>query len=242
MIRLLLADDQALLRQGFRMLLSAHDDIEVVGEAGNGDDAVRMTRALKPDVVLMDVRMPGTDGIEATRRIVADRPASRVLILTTYAIDRYAFSGLNAGASGFLLKDVEPDHLVAAIRAVAAGDAALSPGITRRLLDVFAHRFPETPGTDVLAVLTDRERQVFGKLAEGLTNAEIAAGLVLSDATVKTHVGRILAKLGLRDRVHAVILAYEAGLIERGHTVTRIPQLGESGGAREGDVSPPSGS
>jgi len=217
-IRILLVDDQPLLRQGFRMVLSAEDDLEVVGEAGTGEEAVRMTRLLTPDVVLMDVRMPGTDGIEATRRIVAETPSARVIILTTYGIDRYAFSGLNAGASGFLLKDVMPADLVAGIRTVAAGDAVIAPSVTRRLLEVFAHRLPdgvaEAPAeaADVLAALTDRERQVFVKLAGGLTNAEIAAVLTLSDATVKTHVGHILAKLGLRDRVQAVILAYESGL------------------------------
>ena len=216
-IRILLVDDQPLLRQGFRMVLSAEDDLEVVGEAGTGDEAVRMTRLLGPDVVLMDVRMPGTDGIEATRQIVAQTPDARVIILTTYGIDRYAFSGLNAGASGFLLKDVMPADLVAAIRTVAGGDAVIAPSVTRRLLEVFAHRLPDgTPPPeadgDVLAPLTDRERQVFVELAAGLTNAEIASALGLSDATVKTHVGRILAKLGLRDRVQAVILAYESGI------------------------------
>jgi DNA-binding NarL/FixJ family response regulator len=216
-IRILLVDDQPLLRQGFRMVLSAEEDLEVVGEAGTGDEAVRMTRLLEPDVVLMDVRMPGTDGIEATRQIVAETPEAKVIILTTYGIDRYAFSGLNAGASGFLLKDVMPADLVTAIRTVAAGDAVIAPSVTRRLLEVFAHKLPDgTPaaeaGSDVLAPLTDRERQVFVELSTGLTNAEIAATLRLSDATVKTHVGHILAKLGLRDRVQAVILAYESGI------------------------------
>jgi DNA-binding NarL/FixJ family response regulator len=220
-ISILLADDQSLLRQGFRMVLSAEDDLEVVGEAGDGAEAVRMTRALKPDVVLMDVRMPGTDGIEATRQIVAEVPSARVIILTTYGIDRYAFSGLNAGASGFLLKDVMPADLIAGIRAVAGGDAVIAPSVTRRLLEVFAHRLPDgTTGSadrpDVLAALTDREREVFVELAAGSTNAEIAAKLTLSDATVKTHVGRILAKLRLRDRVQAVILAYESGITRPG--------------------------
>ncbi len=218
-IRILLVDDQPLLRQGFRMILSAEPDLDVVGEAGDGDEAVRMTRLLNPDVVLMDVRMPGTDGIAATRQICAELPAARVIILTTYGIDRYAFSGLNAGASGFLLKDVLPADLIAAIRTVAEGDAVIAPSVTRRLLEVFAHRLPEdgdeeagSRPDDVLAALTDRERTVFAELAAGLTNAEIAARLVLSEATVKTHVGRILAKLGLRDRVQAVILAYESGI------------------------------
>jgi DNA-binding NarL/FixJ family response regulator len=216
MITVLLADDQPLLRQGFRMVLSAEDDLEVVGEAGTGAEAVRMTRLLRPDVVLMDIRMPGTDGIEATRQITDQAPAARVLILTTYGIDRFAFAGLRAGASGFLLKDVLPADLIAAIRTVAAGDAVIAPRITRRLLEVHAHRLThdEVPEADrdVLAPLTDRERDVFAELVAGLTNAEIAARLGLSDATVKTHVGRILAKLGLRDRVQAVILAYETGI------------------------------
>jgi DNA-binding NarL/FixJ family response regulator len=216
-IRILLVDDQPLLRQGFRMVLSAQDDLDVVGEAGDGDEAVRMTRILRPDVVLMDVRMPGTDGIDATRQIAAQFPEARVIILTTYGIDRYAFSGLNAGASGFLLKDVMPADLIAAIRTVASGDAVIAPSVTRRLLEVFAHRLPDRSTEhpdhpDVLAALTDREREVFIELAAGLTNAEIAARMVLSDATIKTHVGRILAKLGLRDRVQAVILAYESGI------------------------------
>ena len=222
-IRILLVDDQPLLRQGFRMVLSGSKDIEVVGEAGDGTQAVRMTRQLRPDVVLMDVRMPGGDGIAATRQIVAESPGARVLILTTYNIDQYAFSGLNAGASGFLLKDVEPADLVAAIRTVAKGDAVIAPSVTRRLLEVFAHRLPETvaetgttPHEDALAPLTDRERQVFIELAAGRTNAEIATRLELSEATVKTHGGRIRAKLGLRDRVQAVILAYETGITRPG--------------------------
>jgi DNA-binding NarL/FixJ family response regulator len=196
----------------------------VIGEAGDGDEAVRMTRMLLPHVVLMDVRMPGTDGIAATRRIVTETPQARIIILTTYDIDQYAFSGLNAGASGFLLKDVQPTDLVSAIRAVASGDAVIAPSVTRRLLEAFAHRLPgELPDPegarapdDVLAGLTDRERQVFFEIASGLTNAEIASKLSLSEATVKTHVGRILAKLDLRDRVQVVILAYETGLARPG--------------------------
>jgi DNA-binding NarL/FixJ family response regulator len=215
-IRILLVDDQPLLRQGFRMILSAEDDIDVVGEAGDGAEAVRMARLLKPNVVLMDIRMPGTDGIAATRQIAAETPDVRVIILTTYDIDQYAFSGLNAGASGFLLKDVLPADLIAAIHTVAKGDAVIAPSVTRRLLELFAHRLPDGEPValdgDVLAALTERERQVFVELAAGLTNSEIAAKLTLSDATVKTHVGRILAKLGLRDRVQAVILAYEHGI------------------------------
>jgi DNA-binding NarL/FixJ family response regulator len=219
-ITILLVDDQPLLRQGFRLVLGAQDDLEVIGEAGDGEEAIRMTRLLEPQVVLMDVRMPGLDGIAATRRIVAENPQARIIILTTYDIDQYAFSGLNAGASGFLLKDVQPADLISAIRAVASGDAVIAPSMTRRLLEVFAHRLPDVMTdpddsrnpADVLKPLTEREREVFFELAAGLTNSEIASKLSLSDATVKTHVGRILAKLDLRDRVQAVILAYESGL------------------------------
>jgi DNA-binding NarL/FixJ family response regulator len=214
-IRILLVDDQSLLRMGFRLVLSAEPDLVVAGEAADGAEAVRKVRALAPDVVLMDVRMPGTDGIEATRQIVAQHPDSKVIILTTFDLDEYAFSGLHAGASGFLLKDVQPAVLLAGIRAVAAGDAVLAPGATRRLLDRFSGQLPEPVATgtpDVLAELTDREREVFRHLAAGSTNAEIAAELFLSETTVKTHVGRILAKLQLRDRIQAVILAYDNGL------------------------------
>ncbi|MDX6255300.1 MAG: hypothetical protein QOJ11_1634 [Frankiales bacterium] len=214
-IRILLVDDQPLLRQGFRLVLSAQEDMEVVGEAGDGEQAVARTRALQPDIVLMDVRMPGMDGIAATRRIVAEAPAAKVIILTTYGIDEYAFSALHAGASGFLLKDVQPADLLAGIRAVATGDAVIAPSVTRLLLDTFAHQLapPSAAGTavDALDALTEREREVFLLIASGLSNAEIATELVLSEATAKTHVSRILSKLGLRDRVHAVILAYESG-------------------------------
>ena len=221
-VRVLLADDQQLLRTGFRMVLGAQPDLEVVGEAGNGTEAVELTAQLAPDVVLMDVRMPGMDGIEATRRIVASGAATRVLILTTFDLDEYAFAGLRAGASGFLLKDVPPDDLTAAIRAVAAGDAVVAPRVTRRLLDTFSHHLPTTPGVRPrehprLAELTEREHDVLLELAAGRTNAEIAAQLVVSDATAKTHVSRILAKLDLRDRVQAVILAYEIGLVRPEH-------------------------
>jgi DNA-binding NarL/FixJ family response regulator len=221
MIRVLLADDQELLRAGFRMVLDAQDGIEVVGEAGDGDEAVVLTGRLDPDVVLMDVRMQGVDGIEATRRLVATGARTRGLILTTFDLDEYAFSGLRAGASGFLLKDVPPDQLTAAIRAVAAGDAVVAPRVTRRLLDAFAYQLPDGAAEPPRAVaddprlreLTAREREVLLEVAAGRTNAEIAKRLVLSEATVKTHVGRILAKLDLRDRVQAVILAYELGLV-----------------------------
>jgi DNA-binding NarL/FixJ family response regulator len=228
-IRVLLVDDQPLLRMGFRMVLESQPDITVVGEASDGAAAVRLTAEHAPDVVLMDVRMPSVDGIEATKRIVAAGDASRVLILTTFDLDQYVLAGLRAGASGFLLKDVPPGDLLAAIRTVAAGDAVVAPNVTRRLLDSFAHRLPDpdagadgtsalsaaarAAGADRLARLTDRERDVLGEVAAGLSNAEIAGRLVLSEATVKTHVGRILAKLELRDRVQAVVFAYETGLI-----------------------------
>ena len=223
MFRVLLADDQELLRAGFRMVLEAQDGISVVGEASDGDEAVVLCGRLDPDVVLMDVRMPGVDGIEATRRLIAAGSRARVLILTTFDLDEYAFSGLRAGASGFLLKDVPPQQLTAAIRAVAAGDAVVAPRVTRRLLDAFAHQLPdagaEPPPGPVddprLRELTAREREVLLELAHGRTNAEIAERLVLSEATVKTHVGRILGKLDLRDRVQAVILAYQLGLVKR---------------------------
>ena len=216
-IRVLLADDQALLRMGFRLVLDAEEDLEVVGEAADGQAAVTMTDALQPDVVLMDVRMPRLNGIEATERIIAQHPECRVLILTTFDLDEYAFSGLRAGASGFLLKDTPPGELVHAIRTVAHGDAVVSPRVTRRMLELFGRRLPgPTTAADPagrLAALTAREREVLVLVAEGLSNAEIAARLVVSEATVKTHVGKVLAKLDLRDRVQAVVLAYETGLV-----------------------------
>jgi len=216
-IRVLLVDDQELLRAGFRMVLDAQEGISVVGEAADGEEAVRQTAQLSPDVILMDVRMPGLDGVQATRIITERSPASRVLILTTFDLDEYAFAGLRAGASGFLLKDVPPTELISAIRSVAGGDAVVAPRVTRSLLDNFAQRLPE-PGPETgsdrrLDRLTEREREVLGELALGLTNLEIASRLFLSEATVKTHVGRILSKLGLRDRVQAVIFAYETRLI-----------------------------
>ena len=221
-VRVLLADDQPLIRAGFRMLLEEQPDISVIGEAADGAEAVRLTRQLRPDVVLMDVRMPGTDGIEATQRIVAETPESRVLVLTTYNLDEYAFTALRYGASGFLLKDARPAELADAIRAVAGGDAVIAPSVTRRLLDNFAGLLPdlrsnEPSGTPALSQLTDRERQVLIHVAEGLSNSEIAAAMFLSEATVKSHLGRVLAKLRLRDRVQAVIFAYQAGLVHPQH-------------------------
>jgi DNA-binding NarL/FixJ family response regulator len=219
MIRVLLVDDQSMLRMGFRLILAAEPDIEVVGEAGDGAAGVTMAAALEPDVVLMDVRMPVLDGIQATAAIVAARPASRVLILTTFDLDRYVFAGLKAGASGFLLKDAPPGDLPAAIRTIAGGDAVLAATATRRLIDQFAPLLPDPDRparAGVLDQLTERERTVFGQLVTGRSNREIAAELYLSEGTVKVHVGRILAKLGLRDRVQAVVLAYESGLITPG--------------------------
>jgi DNA-binding NarL/FixJ family response regulator len=216
-VRVLLADDQHLLRQGFAMILGAQDDIEVVGQAADGGEAVRLATVLRPDVVVMDVRMPGLDGIAATRQITSLALPSRVLILTTFDLDEYAFEGLRAGASGFLLKNVRPEELVAGIRSVAAGDAVLAPTTTRRLLDTYASQFgtrTHAPHQEsgALDLLTLRERDVFAEMAAGLTNKEIAQRLLLSETTVKTHVVRILAKLGLRDRVQAVIFAYETGI------------------------------
>jgi DNA-binding NarL/FixJ family response regulator len=215
----LLVDDQPLLRVGFRMVLESQDDLSVVGEAGTGEEAVRMTAELDPDVVLMDVRMPEMDGIEATRRIVDSGSRSRVLVLTTFDLDEYAFAALRAGASGFLLKDVPPGDLLTGIRGVAAGDAVVAPSVTRRLLDAFAHQLPLPASSRAervapLAGLTARELEVLAELARGHSNAEIAAHLVLSEATVKSHVGHILAKLDLRDRVQVVVFAYEIGLVQ----------------------------
>jgi DNA-binding NarL/FixJ family response regulator len=217
-ISVLLADDQPLLRMGFRMILDAQPDMTVAGEAADGAEAIALTASLDPDVVLMDVRMPGTDGIEATRQIVAAGGRAKVLILTTFDLDEYAFAALRAGASGFLLKDAPPQDLLSGIRAVASGDAVVAPSITRRLLDAYAHRLPDerVPASRSarLDPLTDREREVLRAIAGGLSNAEIAERLVVSEATVKTHVTRIFSKLGLRDRVQAVIVAYETGLVQ----------------------------
>ena len=220
MIRVLLVDDQSLLRMGFRMILEAESDIEVVGEAADGASGISMAAVLHPDVVLMDVRMPSMDGIQATASIVKANPDSKVLILTTFDLDEYVFTGLKAGASGFLLKDTPPAELLTAIRIVAGGEAVLAPTATRRLIDQFFPLLPD-PGRQqdrdtVLARLTDRERTVFTELAAGRSNREIASSLHLSEGTIKVHVGRILAKLGLRDRVQAVVLAYESGLITPG--------------------------
>jgi DNA-binding NarL/FixJ family response regulator len=218
-VRILLVDDQELLRVGFRMVLEAQPGLEVAGEAANGDEAVALVADLDPDVVLMDVRMPGIDGVEATRRIVAAGSRSRVIILTTFDIDEYAYAALRAGASGFLLKDAPPADLVSAIRAVASGDAVVAPSTTRRLLATVVDQLPDPLKPEArtahpaLQTLTAREHEVLAAVARGLSNAEIAAELVLSDATVKTHVGRILAKLALRDRVQIVVFAYEHGLV-----------------------------
>jgi DNA-binding NarL/FixJ family response regulator len=225
-ISILLADDQPMLRLGFRHVLNAQDDMQVVGEAADGAAAVRMTAAMRPTVVLMDVRMPGMDGIEATRRIVESASATRVLILTTFDLDEYAYEGLRAGASGFLLKNIPPPDLMSAIRAVASGDAVVAPSVTRRLLDTFLPHLPPAGGPadrgepPELALLTTREREILAEVATGLSNAEIAAKLTLAEPTVKTHVGRVLSKLQLRDRVQAVVYAYEHGLIRPG---THLP-------------------
>ncbi|HEX6956206.1 MAG TPA: response regulator transcription factor [Agromyces sp.] len=239
-MRVLLVDDQSLIRLGVRMVLENEPDLEVVGEADDGAGAVALATELEPDVVVMDVRMPGMDGIAATERIVERLPGVRVLIVTTYDLDEYAFAGLRAGASGFLLKNARPAELLQAIRTVAAGDAIVEPRITRRLLDLFGAQLPgagasvppqpvrpgatdaaEAPAADPradprLASLTDREAEVFTAIARGMSNAEISAAFYLSESTVKTHVGRILMKLGLRDRIHAVVLGYETGVVRPG--------------------------
>ena len=217
-IRVVLADDQALVRAGFRALLDAQDDIEVVGEAANGDDAVAVTKESRPDVVLMDIRMPGSDGLDATRRI-GDDPALRavkVVMLTTFEIDEYVFEAIRAGASGFLVKDTEPVELLRAVRAVADGDALLSPGVTRRLIEAFATQSREPRPSSDLDQLTQREREVMALVAEGLTNDEIAERLFVSPATAKTHVNRAMTKLGARDRAQLVVAAYQSGLVRPG--------------------------
>lgn len=218
-VRVVVVDDQALVRAGFRMILEAEPDLVVSGEAADGEEAVARIGADPPDVVLMDVRMPGVDGIEATRRILGDpaHAAVRVIMLTTFDMDEYVYDALRAGASGFLLKDVPPEQLVDGIRAVHSGSSLLSPGITRRMIEARLDRPPTGPPPRVVEALTPREREILGLLGRGLSNAEIAELLVVSETTVKTHVGRVLMKLGLRDRVQAVIFAYESGVVTIGH-------------------------
>jgi DNA-binding NarL/FixJ family response regulator len=235
-ISVLLADDQPLLRRGFRMIIEAEGDLTVIAEAANGDEAVGIASRNPPDVVLMDIRMPGTDGIEATRRIIAANGAVRVLVLTTFDLDEYAFGALHAGASGFLLKDVRPAELVTAIRDVASGNAVVSPRVTRRLLEEYAQVFVLSAAQRAdryprLSSLTEREGEVLTAVARGLSNAEISAALHVSETTVKSHVGRILAKLGLRDRIQIVVLAYEAGIVRPG---TRPPSQRPAGPGQPG--------
>jgi DNA-binding NarL/FixJ family response regulator len=218
----LLVDDQQLLRAGFRMVIDSQPDLQVVGEAGDGEQAVAMATAVQPDVVLMDVRMPRVDGIEATARITASLPASKVVVLTTFDLDEYALAAIRAGASGFLLKDAPPEELLAAVRTVHAGDAVIAPSTTRRLLEHVAPLLPSgedgegAASSHLLDALTEREREVLVLMAKGRSNTEIAADLFVAEATVKTHVSRVLAKLGARDRVQAVVTAYETGLVKPG--------------------------
>ncbi|WP_157541172.1 response regulator transcription factor [Microbacterium sp. XT11] len=219
-IRVLLVDDQELIRLGFRMVLEAEDDLVVVGEAGDGRTAIAQAGSLQPDVVLMDIRMPGLDGIAATEAIVREHPTTRVLVLTTFDLDEYAFGAIRAGASGFLLKDAHRHEMLSALRAVHRGDAALAPRVTRMLLDHVGPALHSPSDEDersraAVATLTEREREVFLAVARGLTNAEIGSALFVSESTVKTHVGRVLTKLGARDRIHAVILAHRLGLADR---------------------------
>jgi DNA-binding NarL/FixJ family response regulator len=217
-ISVVIADDQALVRGGFRALLDAQTDITVVGEAGDGEEATRLALELKPDVVLMDIRMPAVDGLEATRRIVADErtAAVKVVILTTFDLDEYVFEAIRVGANGFLVKDTEPAELLRAVRAVVAGDALLSPGVTRRLIEEFAARAKDPTGLPDLRGLTEREREVVALVAEGLTNDDIARRLTMSAATAKTHVSRAMVKVGARDRAQLVVFAYESGLARPG--------------------------
>ena len=214
-IRVLVADDQALVRGGFRMILDERADLELVGEAENGEQAIELARSLDPDVILMDVRMPGVDGVEATRRLVEEEARARILVLTTFDIDEYVYAAVVAGASGFLLKDVEPEQLVDAIRVVAAGNSLFGPAATQRLVERFASGSPPSDARS-LDALTDREREILTLIASGLSNAELAERLHLSETTVKTHVSAVLRKLGVRDRVQAVIAAYDAGLVRPG--------------------------
>ena len=215
-IRVLIADDQALVRAGFRMILQAEVDLQVVAEAADGREAVEQAAVHRPDVILMDVRMPDVDGIEATRQIMGFDQPPRVVILTTFHMDEYVYEALRAGASGFLLKDVPPEQLVAGIRSVVSGEALLAPAVTRQIIEQYLSRPPEAPIEHPLPQFTDREREVLGPMARGLSNAEIAATLFVSTTTVKTHVARVLTKLDLRDRVQAVVLAYERGLVRPG--------------------------
>jgi len=220
-IRVLIADDQALVRGGFRMILEAQSDMEVVGEASDGRQALELARELKPEVMLMDIRMPGLDGLEATRRLLALPTPPRVLVLTTFDLNEYVYEAMKTGASGFLLKDVRPEQLAEAVRTVAEGDTLLAPAITRRLVEEFVRRPPPGQRTPLeLETLTERELDVLRLLARGLSNAEVAQALFVSEATVKTHVTRILAKLSLRDRVQAVVYAYECGLVQPGSDQT----------------------
>jgi DNA-binding NarL/FixJ family response regulator len=223
-VRVVIADDQQLIRTGFRMILAAEPDIEIVGEAATGTEAVSLNRELRPDVMLMDIRMPELDGIEATRRILAHNhePKTSVLILTTFDLDEYVYDALRAGASGFLLKDVPAPQLAAAIRTVGEGDALLAPSITRRLIEEFAAPRTPTNTPPGLSELTPRELEVFRLVATGMSNGEIAAHLIVGETTVKTHITRVLMKLGVRDRVQAVVLAYEAGIVSPGHA-TQVP-------------------
>ena len=217
MIRVLIADDQAVVRGGLRMILEAQEDIEVVGEAADGAEALEQMRTLDPDVALMDIRMPALDGIEATRRVAHTGAGTRVLVLTTYGMDEYVYDALKAGAAGFLVKTDSPERLVDAVRVVASGEALLAPDVTRRLIDGFvAGRRPNAPAPPELEELTARELEVLTLIARGQSNAEIAGRLFVSEGTVKTHVARVLSKLGLRDRVQAVVFAYECGLVEPG--------------------------
>ena len=218
MTTVLIADDQALVRVGLRKILDAEPEADIVGEAGDGEDAVTEARRLRPDVVLMDIRMPVLDGIEATRRIVTAQPSTRVLILTTFGLDTYVYDALRAGASGFMLKDAPPEEIAAAVQIVARGDALLAPGVTRAVIEEFARQQRAAPSEPppAIAELTPREHEVFELLARGMSNPEICKQLVITDATAKTHVARILQKLGLRDRVQVVIYAYETGLVAPG--------------------------
>jgi DNA-binding NarL/FixJ family response regulator len=223
MISVVVVDDDQLVRSGVKMILETAPDIAVSGEASDGEEAIRLVSKSRPDVVLMDVRMPGTDGIEATRRLTTVAPECRIAILTTFEHDEYVFEALRAGASGFLLKRIPPDDLIAAVRTLAAGDALLSPSVTRRLIEVFARRATGRAESAGLERLTDREREVLIELATGASNAELAEALFISEETVRTHVKRVLSKLGLRDRAQAIVLAYESGLVAPGSSAANLP-------------------